>query len=112
MQRQNLDATLESGKRTLQLAEDSRKLMYDAEEKGSSTLEQMQSQNEQLRGAQDQVKEISTFTETAAYILERMKSRAMRQKIILSVLILILLALNGVVLYYGFIKDKNSDDDK
>jgi hypothetical protein len=68
----------------------------------------MQQQRESLVRSKDKVGSTNALTDTAKGIMRMMQARAVTNKALLIFVVLILLAMIGVVIYFGWVKDPKS----
>jgi vesicle transport through interaction with t-SNAREs protein 1 len=86
--------------------EQSRQLIAQTEGIGSAITTDLEAQRELLQGANKKVTETKQYTTDAKGILVDMGYRAIRHKICMLLVIVILLGLIGLTGYYGFVKEK------
>ena len=84
--------------------EQSRMLVAQTEQIGNTVIADMENQKETLLDAQDKVKETRQFTLDAKLVLRSMGTRAVIHKICIISTIIILAAVIGVIVYFGFLK--------
>jgi len=76
-------------------------VLAETEEIGVSVIDNMTQQREQLIRTRDKASDISTLAEQAKGIVRGIQARAITNKVILSLAVLLLLGLIGVVVYIG-----------
>lgn len=86
--------------------EQSRMLVYQTEQIGSTIISDMENQKETLVSAQEKVQETKQFTLDAKVVLRTMGTRAVMHKICIIFTIIILAAVIGLIAYYGFLSGK------
>ena len=79
-------------------------LCSETEAVGASVLNQLGTQREQLINATSHVQDTETVTGRARLILRRMGRRAVYHRLSLYFTVVVLVAANFTVLYYGFFK--------
>jgi vesicle transport through interaction with t-SNAREs 1 len=97
---QKLDSSTE-------MLEQSRKILSQTEKVGTTIMTDLEAQREQLTGAHEKVTETREFTSDAKRILRTMGTRAVMHKICVIITIIILAAVIGVIVYFGFVKKQN-----
>ncbi len=70
-----------------------------------SVLDTMQQQRESLVRSTDKVTNVNSLSERAKGIMRLMQARAITNKALLAFVVLVLLALIGVVVWIGWIKE-------
>uniref|UniRef100_A0A6U4L7W0 t-SNARE coiled-coil homology domain-containing protein n=1 Tax=Phaeomonas parva TaxID=124430 RepID=A0A6U4L7W0_9STRA len=83
--------------------EQTRRVIADTEQVGDNIMSNLEEQKETLVRAHDDVRETRGITREAQRVLRMMGNRALMHTLCLYVVILILLALIGVVINYGFV---------
>ena len=82
-------------------------IIAQTDEIGNQTINNMESQKEQLVGAAAKVDETRGYTSNARDVLTAMANRALRHTACVALVIIILLGLNVLTIYFAFIdKDK------
>lgn len=99
----NANQRLDQSTATLEQA---RMLVAQTENIGTTIITDLEGQKEQLMGAHDKVKETRQFTLDAKHILRIMGNRAIMHKCCVMFTMFALLVVIGVIIYYGFLKDK------
>ena len=72
---------------------------------GVGVLDTMTQQRESLIRSKDKVSNTNSLTEKAKGIMRLMQARAITNKALLAFVVLILLALIGVVIYFGWVQN-------
>jgi vesicle transport through interaction with t-SNAREs protein 1 len=72
---------------------------------GVSVIDTMQQQRESLLRSRDKVGNTNSLTERARGIMRLMQARTVTNKALLIFVVLLLLAMIGVVVYFGWVKD-------
>ena len=88
--------------------ENSRMLVAQSEATGEVIMQDLSSQKESLKGAQDKVQETQQFTQDAKGVLQVMFRRAIMHNVIMSVIILVLFGIICIIAYYGLIDNNNN----
>ncbi len=99
----NANQRLDQSTATLEQA---RMLVAQTENIGTTIITDLEGQKEQLMGAHEKVKETRQFTLDAKNILRIMGNRAIMHKCCVMFTMFALLVVIGVIIYYGFLKDK------
>jgi len=73
---------------------------------GAQTIEDLEQQKRALEAARDNVEDTQGIVGTAGRVLKEMANRALRHKVFLWTMVIVLAGLIGVVVYYGF-ENKN-----
>lgn len=76
-------------------------VLAETEDIGVSVIDNMTQQREQLIRTRDKASDINTLAEQAKGIVRGIQARAITNKVILSLAVLLLLGLIGVVVYIG-----------
>ena len=103
----NANAKLDRSTATLT---QSRALVDETEQIGSSTLADLENQREILLDAGGKVNQTRTYAEEARQILKQMANRAFWNKFCVYIWIVILFAAIITIIYFGFLAPTNNDD--
>lgn len=94
------------------MLESSRMMVAQTEDIGNTILTDLENQKDTLIGAQAKVTQTKEYTVEAKGILNSMGKRACMQKVCLFMTIIVLAAAIGVILYFGFINNKNQGNNR
>jgi vesicle transport through interaction with t-SNAREs protein 1 len=76
---------------------------------GVSVIDTMQQQRESLLRSRDKVGKTNSLTEKARGIMRLMQARAITNKGLLVFVVILLMAMIGVVVYFGWVKEPPSN---
>ena len=84
--------------------EKSRQVIAQTDALGNTIINDMENQKETLIDAQMKVDETRGFTSNAKDVLVAMGNRALKHTACVALVILILMGLNGLIIYFAFVK--------
>jgi vesicle transport through interaction with t-SNAREs protein 1 len=78
---------------------DTRRILADTTDLGAGVLSDLDAQRRQLEGSQTKLREADSNVAMAVAVMKRMKARALRNKITLAFIVLMLLATIGFLIF-------------
>lgn len=95
------------------LIQDSMRLVDDSERKGGEIMTDLSKQREVLESAKTKVEDTRGITEKARDLLKYISNRALKHKICVGILIIVLLGINiGMIIYMVDRKEKHDDNNR
>lgn len=79
-------------------------LLEESQDIGINVIDTMQQQRETMIRSTDKTRDVNTLTKTARGILRGIQAKAITNKLILVIAILVILGCIGVVVYFGYIQ--------